>query len=597
MAGEDQTGSAVATSPFGMDDQRQSSVGPGFQFGRSPYPLGGQIDSESAYDVREDLDADSERRLRAEVDARRKQIVRIERPLEIGHLVAPNSESFGGYKALHDFGLADETGSFPVQFNAFQFGIFDGKIAKQMDGDQFPNGGMSNAAHEDYPNYVNLRRNIAILRNMLYVEYFGRDGYQNFVPSDVRNKEKLEKMAEMLGDALSKGRNGTAPFFNSLSIADASVPDKGVITMYNYLTKVEKKPWHRPILDALKSVFSFLPFVSNDTSYEWDIKPIEQTPLAPVFMRMDELGIEPFEDSSPNSRAGKIANLGVSLDYVRAQLEVPKMLSKPVRDEAIYLAMKILKNFRLRAGDNPKNSNLSMTPEDELQQIERIYDMALIYKDKFSQITNEFPNLRGDPVFLGANDAIAKLTYMIKLQALEEFSNEGNKNSAQIMAELMDRVPTEHKPLPGETFDVLVSRLEKGLMESAKLRGLPGPWMGMSQQAALANVQSVQQQTQIVNQKGHEDVNAAQARAATKAEIGKFNDRIDLVDAGYKNLVEGINPVAAMGQQHATGRVMGTNSRAAKTEYERTLDARAEAFKKAEIEKAAAASISSQVSK
>ena len=119
----------------------------------------------------------------------------------------------------------------------------------------------------------------------------------------------------------------------------------------------------------------------------------------------------------------------------------------------------------------------------------------------------------------------------------------------------------------------------------------------MSQQSALANAQSVQQQTQIVNQKGHEDVNSAQARAATKAEIGKFNDRIAVVDAGYKNLVEGVNPVAAMGQQHATGRVMGTNSRAAKTEYERTLDARAEAFKKAEIEKAAAASISSQVSK
>lgn len=551
MAGEEQQNNVNPL--LEMDAQRQNSVRPGFPFGQSPNP-GGQIDSYDVADIREEFQAKEFEAERKEIEERKNRIIRVQRQLEIGDLVAPTSNSFGGYKAIHDYGLVEESGTFPVQFNAFQFGIFDGKIAEGMEGEEFPNGPMSNLAHEDYPKYTNLRRNIAILRNMLYVECFGRDGYQSFIPSDARNRAKLERMAEMLGDALAKGKNGKAPFFNSLSIDDASVPDQGVVTMYNYLLEIEKQPWHRPIIDALKSPFT------TDKSYEWNLKPIEQTPLAPAYMKLDEAGIETYTNFTPKTRGEAIANLGVQLDYARAQLEVPQMLSKPVRDKAINLAMIILENFRLRAGNNPENSNLAMNPQDEFQQIQRIYDISLVYKDKFSQIALQNPAIMNDPTFLNANDAIAKLTYLVKMQALEELTSEKNEKSSQVMAELMDRVPLDHRPQPGETFDVLVSRLEKGLMEAARLRGLPGPWMGMSQQAAQAAVSGAENEKRISNQRGHEDVSTALQEAQNK----KMNARIDEVDKEYAAYFGGgKNPISEAGSSISAGTIAGTNNQTA----------------------------------
>ncbi len=447
----------------------------------------------------------------SELAARRKEIVRVERQLEIGPLCAPAHDTFSGYKAIHDYGLQGETGSFPVQFNPFTFGIFDGQICQKFEGSDFPNGELSNQEHLNYEKHASLRRNIAILRNYLYVHYFGKNGYQPFLEDDRKAKEKIEDMAKCLGEGLSNAvsNNAFANAMNPIDMAQASDPDQGVVYLYNYMLHLQdKRTSMRSALNPLN--WSTMP------GTHWELPAIEDSPFAPIYMKMEQLGVEPYIDYTPDSLGEKLANLGVQMDFTRAQLRVPEQLSKPVRDESIYLARKILDNFRILAGTNPRNSNLSINEADELQQIERIFDVSVVYKDKYCQLVNQYPELTNNPAFQSANDAISKLTYLVKLQALEELDKEGNSNRAQLMAELMDRIPPSHRPQPGETFTRLMSRLEAGLEEAARLRGIAP--------RAITNQQSVidaAQEKQHIEQQGHMDVSKLLQQAADKDAVRK----------------------------------------------------------------------------
>jgi hypothetical protein len=492
-----------------MEDSRQSTIGPQYPYGRGP---SGQITGQEVGDVFEGFAEDEQRALENELAERRKQIVRVERQLEIGPLCAPTHDTFGGYKAIHDFGLEGETGSFPIQFDPHRFGVFDGNVCFKFEGDKELAGPLSNTQHQDYEKHASLRRNVAILRNFLYVHYFGKNGYQPFLESDRKAKEKIEDMAQCLGEGLKNSVtwNPFSHMMNPLDIEEASNPDQGAVYMYNYLLRLQEK--RSSMTDSINPLnWSTLP-----SSY-WELPPIEQSPFAPIYMKMEQLGIEPFIDYTPDSLGEKLANLGVQLDFTRAQLRAPDQLSKPVRDESIYLARKILDNFRILAGTNPRNSNLAVNEADEMQQIERIYDVAIVYKDKYCQLVNQYPDLVNNQAFMVANDAMSKLTYLVKLQALEELDKEGNTSRSQLMAELMDRIPPHHRPQPGETFTKLMSRLEAGLEEAARLRGI-APRMVTNQQS-VATVVNAAQEKQKIEQQGHLDVTKLLQQAADKNKL------------------------------------------------------------------------------
>lgn len=505
---------------------------------------------QTGYEARSEQNEAEELEVASLLASRRERMVRVERSIpEIGTFKTPQQASYQAFARFHD------TDEFNLQFSETEYRSFDAIVAQRaFEEKNFDFNPLTSDRHDLHGHYAPLRKNIAIVRNFIYSKYFNNSRYGNqdtfnaWDPEEAHCAAILPQIAEMLGEALYKGKQGTAPGFNSLDLDLANTPDMGAAAIYDHLVKLQNE---RSFKHPLK-------WLMGKPNYAWNLPPLEESPFRPEYMRLSALGVEPWVGPA-RSKGEKMMKLGQKLQYVGATVNVAERLDRPVKDKAIYYGKKILENFRIIGGDTDRNAGLAINDNDEIRQVFRLVEASVIFKHKYQEMLVENPSLAQHPDFIAAQDAINKLACMVKKQAVEDLYQEGRNADAQSLAESLASLPPEYTD-GRETFTSLAGKLHNGFREIARMKGLPFPAHSVSpQEVAMLMAQA---QSQGMQQTNTEALQYQQQLAALRArEHAGFQARTaNPADLQFlKNMgINGNAPDARAAAQKAMGDLAGT---------------------------------------
>jgi hypothetical protein len=401
----------------------------------------------------------------------------------VGSITRPQDNDLGGYKGV----LKRGGGVYNIEWSPYDYSAFEGTIIKKTGVDDVgrATGPAFNPDHADYAKYSGLRRNLAILRNYLFVQYFP-DGRVSSNPEsadyqqDQANLAKISQIAEHLGNKLASldaAPPSTAEkWFHSLTeiahgndplpdvstfMSRANLPDVGTALMYDYLLSEQAKPVHW---------WKKMPLVSHSlTPADWGLKPREQT----VFS--DE-NIKTF------SRGSSMEAIASDLDHVATSLHSIDRLSAEDRKISIEHARNILENLKFMVGNPLVEGELRELTDEKKEEALKIQRVALGYRGGLSAIAKADPELlarlleeenkkdadgnfiHAKRPLMEASDAINALAYHVKEQAAVMLNAEGQTESAQAMREKAAATAQQYRDLDAKnSVRELLDRIGTGL--------------------------------------------------------------------------------------------------------------------------------------
>ena len=401
----------------------------------------------------------------------------------VGSITKPQDDDLGGYKGV----LKRGGGVYAQQFSPEDYSAFEGVIIKKAGVDELGQGmgPAFNPDHADYAKFSGLRRNLAILRNNLFVQYFP-DGRVSTSPSspdyaqDQANLAKITQMGDYLGNKLasldvvppSKMEN----WFHSMSevmqgkdplpatstfMAAANVPDVGTALMYDYLLSEQAKPGHW--------WEKMTPFSKSMHPSQWDLKPREQT----VFS--DE-NIKLF------SRSSSMEAIASDFDHLTASLHSVDRLSAKDRKISIEHARTILDNLKFMVGNPLVEAELREITDEKKEEALKMLRVSLGFRGGMSAIAKADPALlarllaaenekdaSGDFIhakrpLTEASDAINAIAYHVKEQAAVMLTSEGQLQAGQTMRDKAAATAQQFRELDAKhSIRELLAKVETGL--------------------------------------------------------------------------------------------------------------------------------------
>lgn len=406
-----------------------------------------------------------------------------------GSITRPQDDDLGGYKGV----LKRAGGVYGVEFSPYNYSAFEGTIINKAgtDGVGRGLGPAFNPDHADYAKYSGLRRNLAILRNYLYVQYFpdGRvstDPHSPDYAEDQANLAKISQIADYLGNKLAS-QDVVPPsiaerWLHSMSevmqgkdlspaistfMSAANVPDVGTALMYDYLLSEQAKP---------VSFWKKIPLMSHSiTPADWGLKPREKT----VFS--DE-NIKTF------SRGSSMEAIASDLDHIATSLHSIDRLSAEDRKISIEHARNILENLKFMVGNPMVEGELRELTDEKKEEALKMQRVALGFRGGLSTIAKADPALltqllatenekdagghfiHAKRPLMEASDAINAIACSVKEQASAMLTAEGQVQAGQAMHEKVMQTPQQYRELAQQrTIDELLEKIETGLKAAQQI--------------------------------------------------------------------------------------------------------------------------------
>lgn len=176
-----------------------------------------------------------------------------------------------------------------LDFNCDRYDYFDGIIAARLG-----NPALTDSALPDYPRYDAMRGNIAVLRNFILSHYESKGECAD--PD--RCQERLQSIAESLGQALANDTWGTRAFTRSTSVDIANIDGVGAMEMYKHLLELQEKPTSRqPLISNLRS---FLALPDRD----WGLPQLAESPFHPSALAAPPPGFVGMPVARPEDGGG-----------------------------------------------------------------------------------------------------------------------------------------------------------------------------------------------------------------------------------------------------------------------------------------------------
>lgn len=397
------------------------------------------------------------------------------------------------YRLIYD--RSNELDFWPQQSPAF-----DGLVAQT-----FLDPAFSRSTHPKYFDYEPLRDNIATVRN--YALQVALDGVDTSDPKQIDSAaRKMEQMGREIGVALQRDSLFRRPGSDHIDVAKASIPGEGAAEIYALLAKKQSK---NKVLHSAKALFGY------DFS-EWNLPPIENSPFSKHHIEefclgdfstpdsrahldqneamavtraakkartqadslleqqqqpaMENTPQQPLE-TSPEAPAGlsaaqKISVLGAAIAGSAYSLDRVKRLPSPVKQRSVDLARDILDKMRVSVGDADRNQWLERPAEESLAQGEAIASLAGLYAESYQAALQADPNIKHDPSIQQGNEAMGKLAYMVKQQAVTQLISEGKTDDAEMMMAELEQYPESWKEADNTPVAELLNRLQNGLETS-----------------------------------------------------------------------------------------------------------------------------------
>lgn len=392
----------------------------------------------------------------------------------LGKYMVPQEDTLENHYRLI-FHRENELDFWPEQSPAF-----DGLVAQT-----YLDPAFSRSNHPRYFDMEPLRDNVAIVRNhLMHVVLNGVD------VSDPKQLEaaqrKLEQMGREIGVALQRDTIFKRPGSASLSVAEASEPGVGAAKLYELLVQKQES---NKVLHWLKKLFKF------DYS-DWNLPPIEQTPFSKANVEAFCLGEfaaqgslrnkdpdsaesletpteEPLQQQAPavdpmylaaqQFKISQLKEFGARIAGSAYSLERVYRLPEPTKKEAVDLARDILEKMRMNQANPTGNQWIDRPAEEVMNEMSALSSIASIYADSYQSAIAVDSTLIDNSVLLQCNEALGKLSYLLKQQAGMALAELGQTNEAAgIMSEL-EMLPSSWKPGANETVADLLMQMQLGL--------------------------------------------------------------------------------------------------------------------------------------
>lgn len=403
-------------------------------------------------------------------------------PGQVGKFFAPPENTF----AAHYQYVQDKTHN--IHFSEKKYPLFDGMISqifldKRLLHPEYPAWGLLHPLWKLKESFKvkqstdesleGVRDNIAVVRNYLCTHLFP-DG--SFDPGDEAQAKKLNQMAVLLGNALQRG---TTPFHKpwhyALSTDQANVVPDGAAYMYAILLKEQKG----------FSLFKPKTFLGYP-KYDWQLPPLEKSPFGPgnlnappppppvmsvprtpdASMQMSPPQLSAESQDMAKAKSESCTFLATVANEVEARtrrLETIEALAEPVRAESIEEAIKILNAMRRQCKDQSTHSLFSQPLEGGITQANAISKLTAGFETAARGAARINPDFLTVAPIQEARDAMGKLTYLLKLQAVTALANDGNASAASLLHEQMKMLPSSWKLVHNVTLDELLAKIEGGM--------------------------------------------------------------------------------------------------------------------------------------
>lgn len=471
-------------------------------------------------------------KLRLETEAR--QLIYDKQYRDVGRFIITRTNNYLSNK------WAVELPQHHLGFDSDAYPLFDHEVSKAFHVDA-----LKNEQHLDHDDYKGLRKNIAIVRNVVYRQMFPDGEFNENDPKDAEKKEVIANIGATLGKILKRGRQGWLPSAGpAISLADASEEDIGAARLYSALHSAQKSR-----LPLLLSMFNGL---VGAPKMAWGLKPIEQTALSRKSMEeywnctkldrdiVGHTGSRPSELIEQKSNvletiANNIANL--------AKHRRPEEMPPAQQIMSIELAEKILKNFRIHL-DAAKQVVGPDIPTEIFQYSEYLSKLSVLYLNNITLMTQHNPALLENAEFMrqaeAASTTIGKMAHILEIKAQRFYAEEGDsKKVDEITRRIMEpgnekweRVSQDNLALLGEDLVQHVRDLNHIMLMQQQQHGLPNVSQAL---AAAALKQQAQTDVSLDYQLQHQK-NVAQKALETAAGLKNTWSSAELAQAPKAHL-------------------------------------------------------------
>ncbi len=460
MARDNSEGHQFGVAPFEQDRGVDDAFGR-YQTSILPLPEDANLQFQEAQERNE------ENAILQEARDRDAELAWSQKPDQlVGNVTKPKENTLGGYKSA----LRQGGGVNGIEFSPDTYGAFDAVIVQKcgIDEDGKSTHPAFNKDNPNYQSYAPLRRNLAILRNYLLVQYFPDGIYfpvgdKAASKEDEENLKKIQSIAEKLGKKLGAGTPKTLlgrwwqsikRLFSGKSLAapNTSVlleasngPDVGIATLYDTITKMQAN-------DAGEL------FGANPSN--WNLLPREQTPFSD----------EDMEHYKNSSRMNRVAN---AFEYTTRHFKSVDTLSQKDKDISVEHAREILEKLRIKLSNGMREFNAEVGDvRDERQEIAHdLLRATEAFRGETAAIARYNPELlRNNKALADAADVIGKIAYRVRADVVNMLREEGNIEAADKMAARLAKFPEKFKSREDQIpLNELIKMLDSGLSEAQQI--------------------------------------------------------------------------------------------------------------------------------
>lgn len=322
--------------------------------------------------------------------------------------------------------------------------------------------------HRDYPQYHILRENIAIVRNVVMVEFF-----QSPLQGSALDQRLLH--LTQIAHLIVEGLNNDRPLFNPLKPrihkSLANVPGSGARHIYEQILKRQDstywlsaiinllfgpRPWRLPAVEAS-------PFSSDNLQKPCvaDEHPVYPEDLAFMCDMMDRHTIDPMEMSTVCVEG--VNHIADDLSQSSAMHNSIDSLREPTRRESVEIAKDILRKLKVKLGSALIVNGLTSVTSSNFAILDAIKGVVGVYEFHLHLLLQLDPKALLNPTIAAANDAIGKLGYLAKTEALRVARKTGNHRQVKLVSEQIKKMPERwHRPKE-QTLGQLFEQVENGL--------------------------------------------------------------------------------------------------------------------------------------
>ncbi len=384
---------------------------------------------------------------------------------ELDAFTGKNRYTYCGLEELYE----DHTAK--IDFDPVKYKLFDGGVQDYLE--TFPmHQALWKPNHEFYTDYEPIRKNLALVRNGIYLQYFPDGIYDPYSKSAATQKIYLEEMGKVLGATLKREsffRKALPPSSDPLAerrFGDYGIEHIGAAEMYKALLRAQNKFTLNP-LRWLQGKFN---------SYDWNLADIENT----VFRQKDieealfqETRKEEIGMAHPTAR---LAAEALMTQRIAVELLNPAALRPGDAELSVELAHDIIEALKRMKFDNT-NEGLPGVDQQahDLERGELIAELAMAYQNIMADLAEKNPAALHDPelaaLFETARLSFGKLGHLtyVDSQRASILESQGNDLPLLDLAQL--ELPKEFQYTYAGEERQLLANIEQALSAAIIYRG------------------------------------------------------------------------------------------------------------------------------